>query len=456
VGYRSISYWFDSLGSEPEVRPPVPGDLEVDVAIVGAGFTGLWTAYYLMLDDPSLRVAVIERETAGFGASGRNGGWCAAMLQGLEAIYRRDPRGGAALREAIKASVVEVGAVCELEEIDAEFHQGGGLVIATNEPQASRLRETLKHAREIGWTAEDMCWLEPGDLQSRIRVASAHGAVLHAKTAAVNPAKLARGLADAAERRGAVIYEQTTVTKVSPGQIETDRGQVRAPRIVLALNAYATGLPRHRRDMLPVYNHMFATEPLPAATWDEIGLSERGLFGDAGRMFFYAQRTADDRIAIGGGASRYHYGSAIEARFDRDARVERALLSSLREMLPQLADFEITHRWGGVLGMPRDLTASVEFDDATGIGRVGSYTGEGVCASNLAGRTLRDLLLGRDSRLVGLPWVGHRSRRWEPEPLRWTGVQAGLALSQSADRFEARTGRRSPLRERLLRTIGVE
>ena len=203
MSYRSISYWFDSLGAEPELRSPLPGDLEVDVAIVGGGFTGLWTAYYLMRADPSCRVAVIERETAGFGASGRNGGHCVALLHGLEDFFECDPQRGAAMREAIKASVDEVGAVCKAEGIEADFHKGGGLYVAINARQAERLRADLEFEREIGWTEEDIYWLEPEEVTARIRVSSSCGGIFHANTAALNPAKLARGLADAAERRGA-------------------------------------------------------------------------------------------------------------------------------------------------------------------------------------------------------------------------------------------------------------
>jgi glycine/D-amino acid oxidase-like deaminating enzyme len=455
MSYRSISFWFDSLGAEPELRSPLPGDREVDVAIVGGGFTGLWTAYYLMLADPSCRVAVIERETAGFGASGRNGGWCVAMLHGLEEFFESDPQRGAAMREAIKASVDEVGAVCKTEGIEADFHKGGGLILATNAQQAERLRADLEYDREIGWTEEDIYWLDPEEVTARIRISSPCGGIFNTNTAAVNPAKLARGVADAAERRGASIYEQTTALAVEPGRVRTSHGTVRAPRIVMALDAHVTRLAGCRRNALPFYEHMIATEPLSDKVWEEIGLAERGLFGDASRLFTYAQRTADNRIAIGGRHIGYNYGSAIGARFERNPRVEQLLIDSLREMLPQLGEFAVTHRWGGVLGMPRDLIASIAIDEKTGIAGVGSYTGEGVCPSNLAGRTLCDFALGRKTPLIELPWVGHRSPQWEPEPLRWLGVQTALALNASTDRAD-KQGRNYPIRQRLLRAMGLE
>jgi glycine/D-amino acid oxidase-like deaminating enzyme len=455
MSYRSISFWFDSLGAEPELRSPLPGDREVDVAIVGGGFTGLWTAYYLMRADPSSRVAVVERETVGFGASGRNGGHCVAMIHGLEEFFERDPQRGAAMREAIKASVDEVGAVCSTEGIEADFHKGGGLELALNARQAERLRADLEFEWEIGWTEEDVYWLNPEEVTARIRVSSSCGGIFNANTAALNPAKLARGLADAAERRGASIYEQTTALAVEPGRVRTSHGAVRAPRIVMALDAYGTQLPGCRRNVLPIYEHMIATEPLSDRVWEEIGLAERGLFGDGNRLFTYAQRTADDRIAIGGRYFGYQYGSAIEARFERRPHVEQMLIDVLRDMLPQLGEFAVTHRWGGVLGIPRDYISSISIDEATGIASLGSYAGEGVCPSNLAGRTLCDLVLGRETPLVELPWVGHQSPPWEPEPLRWIGARAAQILLASTDRADAR-GRNYPIRRQLLRAMDLE
>jgi glycine/D-amino acid oxidase-like deaminating enzyme len=455
MSYRSISYWFDSIGSEPELRAPLPGDIDVDVAIVGGGFTGLWTAYYLRLADPSCRVAVLERETAGFGASGRNGGWCVAMVHGLEQYYAQDPEKGAAFRDAIAVSVDEVGSVCEKEGIKADFHKGGGLTLATNAIQAERLKGGLEESYAIGWTEDDVRWLEPNELDSYIHIASNFGGTFNNNTAAVNPAKLARGVADAAERHGAAIYEQTAVTSVEPGKVHTTRGTVRAKRIVMALDAFITQLPGCKRYVIPTYEQMIATEPLSEEVWKEIGLAKRGLFGDASRLFTYAQRTADNRIAIGGRKVSYHFGSEIHPRFELDRDVERLLVESLRETLPQIGEFEVTHRWGGVLGLPRDLTASILCDDKTGIAGTRSYTGEGVCPSNLAGRTLCDLSLGRKTALTELPWVGHKSPYWEPEPLRWLGVQAGMALNKSTDSTDT-SGRHSPIRERLLKVMGFD
>jgi glycine/D-amino acid oxidase-like deaminating enzyme len=377
------------------------------------------------------------------------------MLHGLDEYFEQDPERGAALREAIKATVDEVGAVCQAEGIEADFHKGGGLIVANNAPQAERLREDLKYERAIGWTEEDSYWLDPDEFSARIRVSSKFGGIFNANTAAVNPAKLARGVADAAERRGASIYEQTTALGVEPGKVHTSHGTVRAQRIVMALDGYGSQLPGCRRKFLPSYEYMIATEPLSDQVWADIGLAERGLFGDASRLFTYAQRTADNRIAIGGRHVGYHYGSTLDARFEKNPRVDQMLIDSLRETLPQLGEFAVTHRWGGVLGLSRDLTASIEIDEKTGIAGPGSYAGEGVCPSNLAGRTLCDFALGRKTPLLDLPWVGHRSPQWEVEPLRWLGFQTAVALNRSTDRADTR-GDRYPIRERLLRAMGVD
>jgi glycine/D-amino acid oxidase-like deaminating enzyme len=318
------------------------------------------------------------------------------------------------------------------------------------------MQASIEAQRAAGMTEADYRWLEPAEVTPIIRVAQNHGGVFASSAALLNPAKLARGVADAAERRGAAIYEQTPVLAVEPGRVRTARGEVRASRILLALDAYVAQIPGYRRHGLPVYNHMIATEPLSSEVWERIGLRHHEGFGDAQRMLTYAQRTADDRIAIGGRALGYRYASRIDARFERAVHVERLLVEALRQYFPDLGDFEVTHRWGGVLGLPRDFCVSIEFDEAAGIAVGPNYAGDGVCAGNLAGRTLSDLLRDQKSELVELPWVRHRPPRWEPEPLRWIGARLGGALSASADRAEIRTGRRSRLREGLLRALGAE
>jgi glycine/D-amino acid oxidase-like deaminating enzyme len=452
--YRSRSLWLDQLADDALVpRPALPGPLEVDVAIVGAGYTGLWTAYYLRRADPGLRVAVLEREIAGFGASGRNGGWCSAFIaMDRERLARRAGRGATiALQRAMFDTVDEVGRVAEREGIDCDYVKGGALQVAASPVQLARLEAGLRHARAWGMGTEDQRLLERDEAERRVRVPGMLAATFTPHCAALDPARLARGLAAAVERLGVPIYEATRVTGIRPGWADTTRGPVRAEVVVRAPEGYSVTLPGARRQVLPLYSLMLATEPLPQGAWDQIGWAGRETMAAGGHLFTYAQRTGDDRIALGGRGAPYHFGSRIRSGYDLDGRVHARLEAALAQLLPPAAGARITHRWGGPLGIPRDWTASVGLDRDSGLAWAGGYVGDGVAAANLAGRTLADLIGGHDSDLVRLPWVQHRSRPWEPEPLRWLGVNTGRLLAASADASEQRSGRPARLRGRLLR-----
>jgi glycine/D-amino acid oxidase-like deaminating enzyme len=195
-----------------------------------------------------------------------------------------------------------------------------------------------------------------------------------------------------------------------------------------------------------VYSLIIATEPLPAATWERIGLAARETFADLRHLIIYGQRTADDRLVFGGRGAPYHFGSRISAGYDRVPAVFHALQAGLRQLLPAVGDARITHRWGGPLGIARDWHASVGLDRSTGLAWAGGYVGDGVSTTNLAGRTLTELILGRhdaQNALTALPWVDHRSPNWEPEPLRWLGANAALRAMTWADSAEDRHGRPS-------------
>ena len=220
---------------------------------------------------------------------------------------------------------------------------------------------------------------------------------------------------------------------------------VRARTVVRATEGFTPQLPGHRRTSIPVYSLVIATEPLPDATWDEIGLARRETFSDFRHLLVYGQRTADDRIVFGGRGAPYHAGSRIRPSYDRDESVFARILASLVDLFPVLRGVRVTHAWGGPLGVPRDWCASVGLDPSTGLAWAGGYVGDGVATTNLAGRTLRDLVLGHDTELTRLPWVNHRSPRWEPEPLRWLGVNAVRLAFTAADREESLTRRPSLL-----------
>ncbi len=453
----ALSLWHQTTpGDDWTPRPPLPGDREVDVAIVGAGFTGLWTALYLARAEPTLRIAVVEAQTAGFGASGRNGGWCSALFpSSLDSLARRSSREAAlAQYAAMRHSVDEVMLAAAAEDIDAQMAKGGTIALARSAPQLARAKAEVEHARSWGLGEEQVRLLSETEATSVLAGTRVRGATYTPDCAAIHPGRLVRGLAAAVERRGATIYEQTPATEIAPGRVETRHGTVRAQHVIRATEGYTRTLAGERRRLVPVYSLIIATEPLSPATWDQIGLRRRETFNDHRHLIIYGQRTADDRLVFGGRGAPYHFGSRIRPGFDRNEHVFAALHATLVDLFPVVAPAKVTHAWGGALGIARDWTASVGVDRATGMGWAGGYVGDGVSTTNLAGRTLADLVLGRDTELTRLPWVDHRSRSWEPEPLRWLGINAGLRAMTWADSEEARTGRESRIAKVIAPLIG--
>jgi glycine/D-amino acid oxidase-like deaminating enzyme len=434
---------------------PLPGDTAVDVAIVGAGFTGLWTAISLAEIDPSLRIVVVERDTVGFGASGRNGGWCSALLpMSLPTIAERHGRSAAVrLQRTMHDTVRIVGESCERYGIDAAFQHGGTIDLARSAAQVDRHRATLAEYASFGFGEEDHRWLEDEEARAMCGATEVRGALFTPHCAVVDPARLVHGLARVAASLGVTVHEHTAATAIEPGAVRTERGTVRAEVVVRATEGFTAQLPGARRELVPLYSMMIATEPLPAEVWDRIGLADRPSFDDGRRLLIYGQRTRDGRLAFGGRGAPYHFGSAIRPEFDTDPDVAASLASALRALFPVLGDAAITHHWGGPLAVARDWHASVRFDRATGRATAGGYVGDGVATANLAGRTLAHLITGTDSELVRLPWVGHRSRSWEPEPLRWLGINAGRVAAARADQVEERTGRPSRFWESVITNL---
>ena len=437
--------WHDTADDPFTPRAPLPGPASYDVAVVGAGFTGLWTAYYLALADPTLRIAVLEAEVAGFGASGRNGGWCSALFPTPWSTLVRNSAPVEALRlhRTMADTVVEVGKVAESEAIDAHYTRGGTVTLARSPAQLTRLRDEVAVARQRGFDEDDLRLLSGDEARAVLAAADVVGGLFTPHCAAIHPARLVRGLARAVEARGVAVFEGTTVREIGAGFARTDAGRVSADVVVRATEGYTPALAGARRAIAPVYSLMVATEPLTDGVWDGIGLAARPTFSDGRHVIVYGQRTADGRLAFGGRGAPYHFGSRVRPSQDDEPRVFGMLRETLRELLPQLGDVRFTHAWGGPLGIARDWSASVGLDRSTGLAWAGGYVGDGVGTSNLAGRTLADLVLDRDTDLVTLPWVNHRSRPWEPEPLRWLGINAGLRAMRLADWEERRTKRPS-------------
>lgn len=433
-------------------RGPLPGDVQADVAIVGGGYTGLWTAYYLLQRDPKLRVAVVEGSAVGFGASGRNGGWCSSILpMGLDTMAATSSRDAAVrMQQEMHHTVREVGRVVAAEQIDCDFHRGGYLSLCRSELQLERETQEISHLQSYGFSEDDYRMLSQAEALARCGASKVVGASFTPHCAVVHPARLVRGLARAVERAGGTIYEQTRATSIKPHKVRTEHGTISAEVVVRATEAFTPAFRGMRRSVAPIYSLMVATEPLPATFWDDAGLHDRSTFNDGRHMIIYGQRTADGRFAFGGRGARYHWGSKVRAEYDRNERVHDLIHATLRDLFPGIGEAAITHRWGGAVAASRDWWCHVGFDRATGVASAGGYLGDGVSTTNLSGRTLADLITGTDSDLTTLPWVGHRSRRWEPEPLRFIGINSIVRLPIGADRREERKGKRSRWREAIL------
>jgi len=444
-GAPPTSLWAATF--DPPARPPSALPDDVDVLVVGAGYTGLWTAHGLARLAPDLSVAVIDRDGVGAGASGRNGGWCSALLPvGIGALARAHGRRPAV--DLYRAMFATVGEVVSFAGPDIA-HRGGTISLARSPAQHARLTAEAAELAGFGIGDDDVRLVGRSEAEATCNATGVSGGLFSPHCAAVHPLALAHALADDVARRGVTIVEGCALERVTPGSgrgrrllAVTTAGPVCADVVVLATEAYTASLPGRRRELLPLYSMMIGSEPLDDEQWAAIGLGDRTTFGDARRTVIYGQRTADGRLAFGGRGAPYHLGSRVEDRFDHDERVRRHLGATVAELFPSLGGVRFPFHWGGALGVPRDWHPFVRFDPASGLAAAGGYVGDGVATANLAGRTLADLILGRDTDLTRLCWVGHRARRWEPEPLRWLGVHLAAVAARKADAADA-GGRRS-------------
>jgi glycine/D-amino acid oxidase-like deaminating enzyme len=446
--YRDVSFWLESSGDDLAPRPALDGSTQADVAILGGGYSGLWTAYYLLRAQPDLRVVILEREVCGFGASGRNGAWCAPGLNislgRLERLHGFDA--ARATYAAVFDAVDEIERVARDEGLDIGWRRGGELIVSRGPHETPRLRAELDELVRFGFE-QRYHWLGSDGLRQRVRVADAEAGLYTPDAAAIQPARLARGLARTVERMGATIHEQTEVIDYRrresprPAALLTARGEVSAEVIVLAGAAVSSTPRRLHRSLIPIWSLIVLTEPLTDAAWREIGWHDHELLGSPRHTVVYLSRTEDGRILFGGRGAPYRLGSPIRDEYDRHGPTHAMLRDLAREWFPALRDVRFSHAWGGPLGMPRDWHPTISFDRSAGVASARGYVGHGVSTSNLAGRTLAELILGEQTARTSLPLVNHRSRWWEPEPLRWLGVRYVQAALGRVDRVAEKTRR---------------
>ena len=428
TGYGNHSFWIETAGEDLSPRPALQSSTEVDVAVLGAGYSGLWTAYYLLRENPGLRVAVVEKEIAGFGASGRNGGWCSPKFPVTPGVLE-ERYGADATRSLLLAmyeTVGEVGRVCEEERIDAHFHKGGALSLARGAYQLPSIRGTRAIYERLGLQDRNRLFSSE-ETREHVKVTDVYGSLHTPESASVHPGRLVRGLARAIERRGGTIYEQTEVVSFEGGatpKLITRGGELRAKRgIALAGEAYLSRLPQLHRAILPVYSLIVLTEPLSDAQWSGIGWQNRESVSSQKLTVDYLTRTADGRILFGSRGAPYVFGSKITNEQDRHeathARARRAVVESVsitgRHRIH--ACLGRTARDAPRLDARRCVRSGVSHWDRRG------YTGQGVATTNLAGRVLANLILGKQTGLETLPMAQRQSRAWEPEPLRWLAVR---------------------------------
>jgi len=434
--YRQISFWFDSLEDATAEITALPET--VDVAVIGGGYTGLWTAYYLKKKSPNLRVGVFEAETVGFGASGRNGGWCMGAAEGVGDLLenKKTRQEGIRLQNILHDTVDEIDRVCQAEGIDCHFTKGGSVYVAGTEQVARESQEWMKFLQGIGFSEEEYCWLGVEESAKRIRLSRNYGAAYTTHCASVHPARLVRGLADAVRKLGVLVVEKCPVFEYQTGMLQTGRGVVAAEKIVRATEGYTDSLRGQRRKMMPLYSMVVATEPMSESRWQEIGLAERETFDDGRRAVVYGQRTRDNRLVFGG-RSGYYFGSKRKSVISSASAAVQNVANEMRKLVPAVNGVEITHGWGGLMGVPRHWRPCVSYSNTSRTGWAGGYVGEGVGASNLAGRIMSDLVLGEQTDLTTLPWVDDQPRRWEPEPIRWLGHKMVAFFANQADKVEA-------------------
>ena len=430
--YPEKGFWHASYGPY-EPNAPLAGNVDADVAIVGGGFTGVATAYWLLEAEPSLKVVVLESEVVGYGASGRNGSFAMTVVGlGLDILTKLKGKDFAvAAHRYMERAVDTVGELVEKEKLDCDYIRPGFLRMATTPAYVKRIRKEVELVQELGLDGVE--WLDRDAARERVRSDLYLGAWWEPRMALVNPLKLVREMKARAEQRGAIVHEHSPVQSIERGArftLATAGGSVSAERIVLATNAYSHLLPETRRKQVPAWTYIVATEPLSDAHFDAIGWTGREGVEDARNLIHYYRVTPDNRLLMGGGPVGLSYGTDMDR--DANAHAWRHLEQHISELFPALKDVKVEHRWGGPFSVTLDLTPAIGFlGDARAIYSLGCI-GHGVSMTHLNGRAIADLLLERNTELANGPFVNRRVLPWPPEPVR-LGVSAALRAYLQAE-----------------------
>lgn len=437
--YRTRSFWQE--GAPPyEPVPPLEGDRRTDVAIIGGGFAGLWTAYHLKTEQPSLEVAVLEQEVAGYGASGRNGGFAMALL-GRSLHDLKEQFGPAEALEAHKsvaAAVDGIGRFGKENAVDFDYEKNGVITVSTMAWQDATIENDVKAAQEMG--IQDVRFLDGEAVRDMVHSPTYRCGHEERACAILNPAKLAGGLARVVRKKGVALYEGTPVREVRSTEgaveVQTEGGLLRAQKVVLATNAYSVHFPHIARWVIPLYTYIVLTEPLTPDQWDSIGWKGRQGIEDRLGGFHYYRPTVDGRIAWGGEAFPYHYRSGIGPQFDQDESVFARLRESFAYTFPTLSDVKFTHSWGGPVGITIRFVPT--FGTLEG-GRVHygvGHCGHGVAPTYVGGEILRDLVLDRETERTNLCFVKRQAVAFPREPLRYLATASTLRYMERQDRSE--------------------
>ena len=424
------SVWWSSA-THPSFTP---GELfrQWDVLIIGGGYSGMWTAHHLLNSSPNLSIAILEAHQVGSGASGRNGGWASALypIEDHELAKFSDAQTISNLHTELEKSIDEIGQFAEQSEENVAFIKSGSLTVARSGAQFERIKMGLLPRESI---------LDKDQALKQIKMSQTVGASFNPDCATINPTQLVVALAKSLAHRGVHIFENTYADVSSEGEVKVAGKVIDSKFVVRAIEAYH----EKNREQIPIYSLMIATEPLPDEFWNKYGLENHQTFHENRHLVTYAQRTSDNRIAMGGRGAPYKWGSARSNESEQHAKIHKQLRETAIEWFPDLKNYSFTHAWGGAVAIKRDWAPYLQWDGR--FGAFGGYVGDGVTLSYLAANSMADLILGKDTVRSTLPYVGWKSAQWEPEPFRWLGVNLGIKLSELADIEEKITKRPSLL-----------